>query len=974
MTVTQTNRSVVLQGNGSTTNWPYDFLIENALDAEVRITQTATGIETVLAPESYTITDIGNPNGGFVLYPLAGEPLAEGSSLTILRKTRPIQERSITNQTRFRPATAEEAWDYLTLIAQDLRGDVDRSFKAPLGFDGNPELKQGADFAGRVLAIDDNDNLVPGVESSVLEAFAGDFSDGIVINAVGYATGDGVTTKFALPIEVAGTNNVDVIINGDQLYKTEYVAVGFAISFNVAPAPGVSIEFNCKGSLSGVSNDASDIRDFANRTAFVNWVTGGGVLPAGTVVSDGVVQYKAVTDATVISDLPGWVPYGTKTFRHYGMVGDGTTADDAAFIAAMADVQDGERLEAIPGSTYLLNNEHNFLLDDRSITFCFEGATLLMGTEDASITFRAGWSDPIDVGGFSSDGGFIQNADPTAAATLRAKDWVRIYSQDTWARAASGSFRNAQDLYVEGINGGTLDVVRPAYGRLVRMDFTTNPKIVQRSGTTFTVIGGDIRNPYTMTGITNFNSTSLMFVDGFMHPRVINVSSSYAVHPTLEIRACINAVVEGGHDGPKPDRNFSADSGTNALGYGIRDSSTGTRIYNRSAHRTRHAIDTHEQAYGNSADPSKYGSSWGMRAYGCVSWGSTFGSFATHNSCVDVQYHNCEANQSHEAGFGLRGIVSLHHCTSRECRFAYSAFDQSASNPSNTIVSIHDHTSIACGYARNQVQGRPLNIYNDTHLEAYHQQSVFIVNSFPECETVLHGTTFIQPCAALADNQVTTPLFGNLNHGTFRFDTMIWDLTTPFQNQSGTEVFPQVLDVRNINDGFYDYRMIGKTMYAMGAAAKSFLRTSGNPIEVDQLSFNLCFDDGVGVWNAVEQQNQTNIAIVRLNDMQNLGRVNVMSKEAAFSGNPTRYETAAFNFGASVANQAVVTVTATVNGINGSATYDVRHIGHVAGVEVIGMTTTADDTVSATIRNISGSTSNLSAVNLRFSIMATDGV
>lgn len=75
------------------------------------------------------------------------------------------------------------------------------------------------------------------------------------------------------------------------------------------------------------------------RDDFVAEVAGGIERPDGTqAIASGMI-YQALGGATVISDLPGWIPVGDVTFFHFGMKADcngtvGNGTDDSAAIAA----------------------------------------------------------------------------------------------------------------------------------------------------------------------------------------------------------------------------------------------------------------------------------------------------------------------------------------------------------------------------------------------------------------------------------------------------------------------------------------------------------------------------------------------------------------------------------------------------------------------------------------------------------------
>ena len=137
MTVSTSTSAVVEQGNGSTTVWPYTFLIPNANYVQVIVTDSNNN-QTFLSPNSYSITGIGNPSGGAVTYPLTGSQLASGYSLTIERILPLQQLSSITNQGGFFPAVYEAALDYLTMICQQLQTAVGQCMSVPIGTNLTP--------------------------------------------------------------------------------------------------------------------------------------------------------------------------------------------------------------------------------------------------------------------------------------------------------------------------------------------------------------------------------------------------------------------------------------------------------------------------------------------------------------------------------------------------------------------------------------------------------------------------------------------------------------------------------------------------------------------------------------------------------------------------------------------------------------------------------------------------------------------
>lgn len=90
MTIATTTNKVVWLGNGSTTVFSYTFPIASASEV-VLIYTDANGNQTTIPSANYSITGIGQPTagggtqGGTATYPLTGSPIADSTSLTLMR-------------------------------------------------------------------------------------------------------------------------------------------------------------------------------------------------------------------------------------------------------------------------------------------------------------------------------------------------------------------------------------------------------------------------------------------------------------------------------------------------------------------------------------------------------------------------------------------------------------------------------------------------------------------------------------------------------------------------------------------------------------------------------------------------------------------------------------------------------------------------------------------------------------------------
>lgn len=128
--------TVTAQGNGSTTSWPFSFLIPYQADGTTQavvvfLTVVATGVRTVLELGSqYGITGVGDTAGGSVEYPLMGSPIAVGTYITIDRDLDYVQPYTVANQS-FYPHTVEQVADYVVMQTQQLERDALRAVTAP---------------------------------------------------------------------------------------------------------------------------------------------------------------------------------------------------------------------------------------------------------------------------------------------------------------------------------------------------------------------------------------------------------------------------------------------------------------------------------------------------------------------------------------------------------------------------------------------------------------------------------------------------------------------------------------------------------------------------------------------------------------------------------------------------------------------------------------------------------------------------
>ena len=128
MSVETTSNRETYSTDGSTKVWDYTFPLISATDIQVYVVDPA-GFSTQIT--SNFSVDIVNSQ---VTYPVTGSALAnDGSQIILLRSVPLTQEETLTTQGPFPAASLNLGYDKLTMIAQQLQEQIDRSFIAPVG-------------------------------------------------------------------------------------------------------------------------------------------------------------------------------------------------------------------------------------------------------------------------------------------------------------------------------------------------------------------------------------------------------------------------------------------------------------------------------------------------------------------------------------------------------------------------------------------------------------------------------------------------------------------------------------------------------------------------------------------------------------------------------------------------------------------------------------------------------------------------
>lgn len=167
MTV-QTNTNVAsFNGNGVTQIFPIAFKFNSDTDLVVLLVDDATGAVSQLTLNSdYTVSGEGDEEGGLINVVVAP---ASGQRLKVTRVVDILQLTDLRNQGKFFAEVHEDAFDLLTMIAQQHESGIRSSLRVAESDPEPARIPAVALRAGKLLSFDDSGNpiaVVPTTDSS----------------------------------------------------------------------------------------------------------------------------------------------------------------------------------------------------------------------------------------------------------------------------------------------------------------------------------------------------------------------------------------------------------------------------------------------------------------------------------------------------------------------------------------------------------------------------------------------------------------------------------------------------------------------------------------------------------------------------------------------------------------------------------------------------------------------------------------
>ncbi|ELY2514897.1 hypothetical protein SMB84_003492 [Cronobacter malonaticus] len=115
-------------GNGTTTNFDYNFRVFKRTDLVVSVLDLDNNLTELILDTDYTVTGAGGYNGGKVIL---SAPLANGWKISISRNLPLTQDTDLRNQGSFFPEVHEDAFDKLTMLIQQVWSRFSLALRKP---------------------------------------------------------------------------------------------------------------------------------------------------------------------------------------------------------------------------------------------------------------------------------------------------------------------------------------------------------------------------------------------------------------------------------------------------------------------------------------------------------------------------------------------------------------------------------------------------------------------------------------------------------------------------------------------------------------------------------------------------------------------------------------------------------------------------------------------------------------------------
>ena len=218
MTVSKNNPVNNYAGDSSVTQFDFDFLIEDSSELLVQYTNSSGEQTTLTLDVDYSIHEVGNKNGSYITFPIAGSSYSTLASNEVISLSLTLdieQDKEYANSNKLNFSTLEWSFDYITRILQIMSRLLARAVKIQEGSNIDTDtlavnLNKVADISDDVSTVAANTSDISTVADDIakVNTVSGSIAN---VNAVGNSISDVNTVAADLTnVDTVATNISDV--------------------------------------------------------------------------------------------------------------------------------------------------------------------------------------------------------------------------------------------------------------------------------------------------------------------------------------------------------------------------------------------------------------------------------------------------------------------------------------------------------------------------------------------------------------------------------------------------------------------------------------------------------------------------------------------------------------------------------------------------------------------------------------------
>ena len=414
-------------------------------------------------------------------------------------------------------------------------------------------------------------------------------------------------------------------------------------------------------------------KQYPSRSAFVDDVAAGYAPADGTVaIADGL-SYVRSAGATVIPELPGWLPVKNSGFISPGHFGGGAAGLKAAW-------EWSKFIELEAGQTYTLSGSGDTLFSRGSpVHFRGYNARIEQTEGNEIIAVSAGHEHTQNLNGVSEvDGNTVLSV--TNAGLYNRGDVLFIRSEDgipSFPDRRRGEFVIVFDVDTGSNTVTVLNQLRYEYPS------SGSPQITRMRNEQIVIEGLNVGYVGNREGTVS-PANSLIYVQSAIAPRIENIVCDFSWGDVIHVRNCYAWRTRNVHT--YYQANQDNDWHTGATNYSVRVSNCAGGFCDTGSYgHGRHAVDF---LCSNNAGPSEIrtsedlvgaGGCYDNQVRGWYGQGGSQAPFSSHDGTEDIEWIDCKAVQAINVGFQFRGDRHRAvNCGTDRCPIGFRTFVQSA--------------------------------------------------------------------------------------------------------------------------------------------------------------------------------------------------------------------------------------------------------------------------------------------------------